>query len=156
MTTTAIVFLVCWAALIGVPRTPIARLLNRVMVEMPAALLNRREPGHFALAVFVTMLVVVHLNAGDGDPIRMAAVFAPEVTLWLSSIEIGIFAEAIVASAAAAAALRRLGIGGTLGRIFVAPQRHPKNTAKRARNRSKPDREAPSNDEDGAAFALAS
>ncbi|MEG8052676.1 hypothetical protein QP185_04465 [Sphingomonas aerolata] len=96
------------------------------MVEMPAAALNRLEPGHIALAIVVTVLVVVHLNAGDSDPIRMVALFAPEVTIWLASLELGAIVEAIVALAAAAAALRRVGSAATLTRVFASLPRHSK------------------------------
>lgn len=154
--TAAIVFLLCWATLICAPRTPVACLLHRLMVEMPAAALNRLEPGHVALAIVVTMLVVVHLNAGDSDPIRMVALFAPDVTLWLASIEISAIVEAVVALTAAAA-LRRVGIAATLTRIFVSLPRHPKNKVNRARNGPRLNRKVPSNDdEDGVKFALAS
>jgi hypothetical protein len=157
MTTAAIVFLLCWATLIRAARTPIARLLHLLMVEMPAAALNRLEPGHIALAIVVTMLIVVHLNAGDSDPIRMVALFAPDVTLWLASIEISAIVEAVVALAAAAAALRRVGIAATLTRIFVSLPRHPKNKVNRARNGPRLNRKVPLNDdEDGVKFALAS
>jgi hypothetical protein len=156
MTTAAILFLICWATLVGAARTPIARLLHRLMVEMPATALNRLEPGHIALAIVVTMLVVVHLNAGDSDPIRMVALFAPDVTLWLASIEISAIVEALVALAAAAAAFRRVGIAATLRGIFVSLLRHPKNKVNRARNTPRLNRKLPANDdEDGAEFALA-
>lgn len=157
MTTAAIVFLLCWAKLISAPRSPVARVLHRLMVEMPAAALNRLEPGHIALAIVVVLLVVVHLNAGDNDPIRMAALFAPDVTLWLASIEISAIVEAGVAVAAAAAALRRAGIAATLARISVSLPRHPKNNVRRARNEPRLNRKIPANDdEDGAKFARAS
>lgn len=157
MMTAAVVFLLCWAMLISAPRTPVACVLKRLMVELPAVALNRLEPGHIALAIVVMMLVVVHLNAGDNDPIRMVALIAPDVTLWLASIEISAIAEAAVALAAAAAALRRAGILATLARFSVSLPRHPKNKVNRARNGPRPNRKAPSNDdEDGVVFALAS
>ena len=157
MTIVAIVFLLCWATLIRDARTPITRFLHRLMVEMPAAALNRLEPAHIALAIVVTVLVVVHLNAGDSDPIRMVALFAPEVTIWLASLELGAIVEAVVALAAAAAALRRVGIAATLTRIFVSLPRHSKNGVNRARKEPRLNRKVPSNDEDdGVKFALAS
>ncbi len=157
MTTAAIVFLLCWATLIHSARTPIARLLHLLMVEMPAAALNRLEPGHVALAIVVTMLIVVHLNSGDSDPTRMVALFAPDIALWLASIEIGAIVEAIVAWAAAAAVFRRVGITAALTRIFVSLPRHPKNKTNRARNGPRFNGKTPSNDDDGGVkLALAS
>lgn len=157
MMTAGIAFLLCWTILISAPRSPVACVLNRLMVEMPAVALNRLEPGHIALAIVVVMLVVVHLNAGDTDPIRMVAMFAPDVTLWLASIEISAIAEAAVALAAAAAALRRAGIVATLARYSVSSPRHPKNKVNRARTEPRPNRKVPANDdEDGVVFALAS
>lgn len=157
MTIAAIVFLLCWATLIRDARTPITRFLHRLTVEIPAAALNRLEPGHIALAIVVTMLVVVHLNAGDSDAIRMVALFAPEVTVWLASLEISAIVEAVVALAAATAALRRLGIAATLTRVFVSLPRHPKNKVNRSRKGPRLNHKVPSNDEeDGVRFALAS
>jgi len=157
MTIVAIVFLLCWATLIRDARTPITRFLYRLLVDMPAAALNRLEPGHIALAIVVTVLVVAHLNAGDSDPIRMVALFVPEVTVWLASLELGAIVEAVVALAAAAAALRRVGIAATLTRIFVYLPRHFKNKVNRARKGPRLNRKVPSNDEDdGVKFALAS
>lgn len=155
--TAAIVFLMCWAALIGAANTPVGRLLNRMMVEIPATALNRLEPGHIALAIVVTMLVVVHLTAGDNDPSRMVALVAPDIAIWLASIEISSIVEALVALAAAAAALRRVGIAATLAAISVRLPQHPKNKAGRARSGPRIHRKLPANDdEDGAEFAIAS
>ena len=155
--TAGMAFLLCWAILIVAPRTLVACVLKRLMVEMPAVAFNRLEPGHIALAIVVMMLVVVHLNAGDTDPIRMVALFAPDVTLWLASIEISAIVEAAVALATAAAALRRAGILATLSRFSISLPRHPKNKVNRARNEPRPNRKVPSNDdEDGVVFALAS
>lgn len=157
MMTTAIVLVFCWATLIGAARTPIGRLLNRIMVEVPATALNRVEPGHIALAIVVTMLIVMHLNGGDADPIRMVAMFAPDIALWLVSVEISAIIEALAALAAAAAALHRVGIAATLRAVFIRLPRHTKNKANRARNGPRLNRKLPANDdENGAEFALAS
>lgn len=153
----AIMFLMCWTALIVAGNIPIGRLLKRMMVQVPATAVNRLEPGHIALAIVVTMLVVVHLNAGDSDPIRMVTVFAPDIALWLVSIEISAIVEALIALTAAAAALRRMGIVATFTNISIRLLRHPKNKVNRARDGSRLKRKLPANDdEDGAEFALAS
>lgn len=159
--TAAIVLLLCWVVLVIAGNTPIGRLLNRLMVEMPATALNRLEPGHVALAIVVTILVIVHLTAGDSDPIRMVALFAPDMVLWLMSFEIGAIVEAVVALTAAAAALRRagvdVGVRAALKTLCIRPPRHAKNTVDRARKGPRRDRKSPANDDDdGAAFALAS
>jgi hypothetical protein len=157
MTTAAIVFLMCWATLICAARTPIGRLLNRLIVEVPATALNRVEPGHIALAMIVTMLIVMHLNAGDTDPIRMVAMFAPDIALWLVSIEISAIVEALAALTAAAAALRRVGVAATFRAMSIRLPRHTKHNANRARNGLRLKRKLPANDdEDGAELALAS
>jgi hypothetical protein len=150
MTTAAIVFLICWAIVTGAARTPIALLLHRLMVEWPAAAINRLEPGHIALAIVVTILVVMHLNAGDSDPIRMVALFAPEVTVWLAGIEIGAIVEALIALTAAAATFRGAGFAARLKRIFVSLWRHPKDRVNRAPHARRLKRKMPANDdEDG-------
>ena len=155
--TAAVVFLAAWAALMVAGGTPIGRLLNRVMVDMPAKALNRLERGHIALAIVVTMLVVLHLNAGDGDPIRMVSLFAPDIALWLTSIEISAIIEASIGLVAALAAVRRMSIAAVLTGFSIRLPRHPKNKVNRARNGPRRDRTLPANDdEDGMEFALAS
>ena len=155
--TAAVVLLICWAALMAAGDTPIGRLLNRVLVEMPAKALSRLEPGHIALAIVVTMLIILHLSAGDGDPIRMVSLFAPELTLWLTSIEISAIFEASIGLVATLAALRRMSIAAVLTAFSISLPRHPKNKVNRVRNAPRHDRTLPANDdEDGADFALAS
>jgi ABC-type Fe3+-siderophore transport system permease subunit len=155
--TAAMMLLMFWAALMAAEDTPLGRFLRRVMVEVPAKIASRVEPGHIALAIVVTMLVILHLNAGDNDPIRMASLFAPEITVWLAGIEISALIEASIGLLAVLAALRRVSVAAVLTAFFIPLRRHPKNMSNRARNGPRRDRTLPANDDDdGAEFALAS
>lgn len=155
--TAAIVLLMGWVTLAVAGDTPIGRFVHGMLVAWPAATLNRLDPAHIALAIVVTVLILVHLTAGDADPIRMVALFAPEITLWLASVELGAIVEAAVALATVASAVRRTGLAATLAAGLARLPRHPKNKANRARKGPRPNRTPPANDdEDGAAFALAS
>lgn len=149
--TAAIVLLLCWAALLVAGDIPVGRVLRRVMVDIPATAANRLKPAHVALAIVVTVLVVLHVNAGYGDPIRMVALFAPDVALWLSGIELGALIEASIGVFAAVAAL-----GSAAKSASSAMPRHPKNMVTRARRGPRRSRILPANDdEDGRQFARA-
>jgi hypothetical protein len=150
--TATIVLLLCWAALLIAGDTSTGRFMRCVMVVKPAAAANRLEPGHVALAIVITLLVVLHASAGDGDPIRMVALFAPDMALWLASIELGTLVEASIGLVAALAALRT----AVRSAFALRLPRHPKNKVNRARSGPRRHRSLPANDdEDGARFAYA-
>ncbi len=155
--TTAMVFLMCWATLMVASDTPIGRFLTRFMVDLPAAAANRLIRGNIVLAMIVFMLVILHLHVGDGDPVRMVSLMAPDVAVWLTSFEISALVEASAAFAAAWTAMRR----GNVSNIFSVlshrlGQRSTRNN-KRARRGQRPSgMPAANDDEDGAGFALAS
>lgn len=154
--TAAIVVLMCWATMIVAGTTPIGRLLKRLLVEYPATALNRLEPGHIALAIVVTMLIVIHLNAGEADPTRMIALIAPDIALWLASIEIGVIVETVIAVAAAVGMLRRAGIAAILTAMSNRWRRDRKVASNSARKSARCNRRAPANDDEDGEFALAS
>lgn len=157
MMTAAMVLFMGWVTLAVAGDTPIGGCMHRMLVAWPAAALNRLDPAHIALAIVVTALIVVHLTAGDADPIRMVALVAPEITLWLASVELGALVEAVVAVAAVASALRRAGLAAALTTLSPRLPRHRKNKTGRARNGPRPGRKAPANDDgDDAGLALAS
>lgn len=152
----AIVLLMCWAVLVVAGSTPIGCFLKRLLVELPADALNRIEPGHIALAIVVTMLIVVHLNAGEGDPTRMIALIAPDIALWLATIEISAIVETLIAFAAAAAMLRRTGLAAVIAPVSSRWPRNFKIAMNSAQSGARCNRGLPANDDEDGALALAS
>lgn len=152
-----IVFLMSWTALMVAGGTPIGRSLYRVMVEVPAAAASRLTRGHVAMAIVILILVVLHVSAGDDDPVRMVSLFAPDLAMWLTGFEISVVIEAAASFAAAWAALRRVNVSSVLATLALRFAKHPKSRADRARRSRRRHRASPANDdEDGAGFALAS
>ncbi|MBW6528503.1 hypothetical protein KZ813_16795 [Sphingomonas sp. RHCKR7] len=150
--TAPIIFVMCWVTLICASRTPLGRLLNRVAVEIPAKALNRLGSGHVALVVVVTTLVVVHLHTEGSDPIRMVALVAPDIVVWLASVEISAVFEGLAAATAAAAALSRAGRLSFLIGLRSRCSRFLKSKANGGKKRRPRKRKPPANDyEEGAA-----
>ncbi len=146
--TAAIIFLLCWMILLAAGTTPIGRFLSWVMVIVPARAVKNLEPGHVTLAIVVTMLIVLHLAAEDGDPIRMMGLLAPDVAIWLTSFEIGALVDASFVAVATLATLRRTGIGTVLRAVSKRLPSHPKNNVNRARTGPRSARRLPANDDD--------
>lgn len=154
--TAAIIFLMMWAALAIAGDTPFGRLLHRVMVDMPARLASRLSRAHVAITFVILVLVVLHVSAGEGDPVRLLGLFAPDLAMWLISFEI----SAVIELAAGFAALAtwcwisaKSAVAALVARLWKRPESRPKQ----ARRRQRRDRVSPANDdEDGAELALAS
>lgn len=153
--TAAIVFLMFWTVLIVAGDTPIGRFLHRIMVEMPAAAVSSLRRVHIAIAIGILLLVILHVSAGDADPVRMVGLFAPDLVIWLTSFEISAILEAAASFAAALAVLRRVNVRSVLVTLRCA--KRPESRANRARCIRRRNRASPANDdEDGAGLALAS
>lgn len=152
-----IAFLMLWMAIVAARDTPVGRILYRTMVEMPAAAANRVTRGNLAIAIVVLMLAVLHLSAGDADPIRMVSLFAPELAIWLTSLEISAIIEAVVGFAAIWSALRRIAAPNPLTAFIARFAKRPERRANRARRSQSGGCASPANDdEEGEAPALAS
>lgn len=151
--TAAFVFLMAWIALLIAGDTPFGRLLHHVMVDIPARVASR---ANVAIAFVILVLVVLHLSAGEADPVRLLGLFAPDLAIWLISFEISAVVE-VAASVAALAAWCWIGIRSALTPLVARVWKRPEIKTRRARRRRRRDRASPANDdEDGFELALAS
>lgn len=91
----AATFLLLWAILVASKGTPFGKLLNRVMVELPAMALNRLQRGHVALAIVVTLLMIVALCFPRPDSLRMTGLAIPDFAAWLTTVEIGTYLDVV-------------------------------------------------------------
>ncbi|MBY8825036.1 hypothetical protein [Sphingomonas colocasiae] len=153
--TAAIMVLMMWAALAIAGNTPFGRLLHRMMVDMPARLANRLSRAHVAVTFVILVLVVLHLSAGEADPVRLLGLFAPDLAMWLIGFEISTVIELAAGFAALATWCwinARNAVAALVARLWKRPRAKPKQ----ARRRQRRDRVSPANDdEDGAELALA-
>jgi hypothetical protein len=146
-----------WITLAAAGNTPIGRILYRAMVEIPALAANGLTRGNVAIAIVVLMLAVLHLSAGDADPVRMVGLLAPDLAIWLTSLEIGAIIEAVAGFVAAWATLRRVNVPSALTAFIFRFAKRPERRAKRARRNRRGNCAFPANDdEDGEEIALAS
>lgn len=138
--------LMAWSVLALAPDTPIARGLRRILVAAPAARLSRVGTGSLFLAILLALLAAGAAWLMQEEAIRLAAMAAPEVALWIGTFEVATWLDAAVAVAATAGVLRP---GAMLERFRAARPR-----AARTRPARRP---APrgANDADGPAHALA-
>lgn len=149
--TAAMIFLMFWAALAIAGDTPFGRLLRRFMVDFPARIATR---ANVTIALVILALIILHLSAGEADPVRLLGLFAPDLAIWLVGFEISAIVD-LAAGFAALAAWCWIGAKSALTTLIVRFWKRPKIRAKRARRRR--DRVLPANDdEDGHEFALAS
>jgi hypothetical protein len=156
MTAAAIMFLLCWAALVLAGNTPFGRLLHRVMVDVPVRAASLVSRGHVAIAFVVLLLVALHFSAGDADPVRLLGLFAPDLAMWLIGFEISTAIE-VAAGVAALAAWCWIGVKAVLADLVARVWKRPEIRTGKARRRRRRDRVLPANDnEDGAGLALAS
>jgi len=152
----AIAFLMSWITMAAARNTSIGRILHRAMVEMPAATANHLTRGNVAIAIVLLVLAILHLSAGDADPVRMVGLFAPELAIWLTSLEISAIIEAVVGVAAVWTALRQNTGQYSLTSYIARFAKRPEGRAGRARRRQRDSGASPANDDGEGAFALAS
>lgn len=93
----AVTFSLLWAALLVSRGTPLGDLMRCVMVELPAAALGRLRRVDLVVAAVVVLLVALHLSAGEADPVRFVALFAPDLAAWMASVELASLIEAAAA-----------------------------------------------------------
>lgn len=154
--TVAIVFLMSWITLVIARNTPIGCILHRAMVEIPATAANRLTRGNLAIAIALLVLTILHLSAGDSDPVRMLGLFAPDLAIWLTSLEFSAIIEAAVGVAAVLTALRRTSSRYSPTSYITSFAKRPERRANRARRRQRDSCASPANDDDEGVFALAS
>lgn len=147
--TAAFVFLMSWIALSIAGDTPFGRLLHRMMVDIPIRVASRVSRAHVAIGFVILVLVLLHLSAGQADPVRLLGLFAPDLAMWLISFEISAVIE-VAASVGALAAWCWIGIRSALATLVARIWKRPDIKTRRARRRRRRDRTPPANDdEDG-------
>ncbi|MBB5709977.1 hypothetical protein [Sphingomonas xinjiangensis] len=130
------------------------RIMRQAMVELPARAANRITRVHVAMAIVVAIGIAISGVAGENDPARMLVVLAPDLALWLTSLEIGALLEVAAAAGAALGSIGRLDLVRR-GAGFFLRVRNRGGRASRAR-RSKPRaRVSPANDDDDRATVAA-
>ena len=153
--TAAIIFLMVWAALAISGNTPFGRMLHPIMVDIPARIASRISRANVVITLVVLVLVVLHLSAGEADPVRLLGLFAPDLAVWLIGLEISAVIEVAV-SIAGLAAWCWINVKSAVAAAIARFWKRPKIRTKQPRRRRRRDRPSPANDdEDGCAFALA-
>ncbi|GBR21804.1 hypothetical protein [Asaia spathodeae] len=104
--TVVAVFLTVWALMAASDETPTGRLLHRLMVVMPARMLNRITHLHVLIAVAVIGLGAVFAWYGRGDGIRVAASALPDAVVWLTTFEVSTYLDVVMMLATASALMR--------------------------------------------------
>jgi len=138
-----------WCMLVLAKGTPVGRLMQRVLVEWPAAQLARIRRGaviSWALLGTIGLLCFWFL---EDDGLRLFTMAMPEIAGWISMFEISALVDALVVTAAAASSLR---LGAV--RRWLATRLPFGRRAMRARRVRPVERSAANDDEDGA-LALA-
>ena len=149
--------LVLWATLAVAKDTPIGRFLNRVMVELPAAALNRVTRGHILLAIVLVGLSGLIAWYGGADGVRMLSMAVPDAAGWLITFEVSAYLDVLAALAAASALVRLRSARDFLVMLLAPLMRRPATGEARPRcSRRRPVIAPANDDEDGAGFALAS
>jgi hypothetical protein len=98
--------LAMWLAMLAAPATPIGRLFRSLLVDRPAARLNRLTAGHVALVLLGALAVAVIAWVGEGDGLRVLAMAAPEATAWLTTFEVATYLDVAVTALTAWSAAR--------------------------------------------------
>jgi hypothetical protein len=152
--TAAIMFLMVWAALAIAGNTPFGRMLHHIIVDIPARIASRISRANVAITFVIVVLVVLHLSAGEADPVRLLGLFAPDLAVWLIGLEISAFIE-VAASIAGLAAWCWINVKSAVAAFMARFWKRPDIRTKQPRRRRR-DRPSPANDdEDGGALALA-
>lgn len=143
----AVTFGLLWLALLASRGTPLGDLMRSVMVELPAAALERLRRVDLVVAAVVVLLLVLHLSAGDADPVRFLALFAPDLAAWLAGIELASLLEAAAAIITTLSMVRRSNL--TRGRIAGATKRRRMFRAGNARSVWDRRPKGPANNDEG-------
>ena len=153
----AAIFLLLWATLTVAEGTPIGAFLQRVMVELPAAILERVTRGHILLALVMIVLVGLAVCFGEGDGVRMLSMAAPDIAAWLTTFEISAYLDVAASLVAVASAMRVKNVRDRVVTALALPSRRPAQGETRPRCSRRRAQIVPANDdEDGAPLALAS
>lgn len=155
MTVTA-ALLALWAVLAIAGDTPIGRFLHRATVELPATALNRIIPGHVLLALMLIGFCGLMACYGEADGVRMLSMAVPDIAVWLVTVEVGAYLDAVAALVATFSAMRLKGARDRIAAAITLLTRRPSGNPRPRCSRQRGDTAPANDDEDGAGLALAS
>ena len=98
--------LACWLLMATAPRTPIGETLRRVLIDKPAVRLARFTRGDAAVMFLLMLTAAMVTLVGEGDGIRLLTLAAPDVAIWITTFEVSVYVDILMAVAAAASSLR--------------------------------------------------
>ncbi|MEG3083051.1 hypothetical protein U1707_05315 [Sphingomonas sp. PB2P12] len=96
----------CWLVLVAAPETAIGKTIRRVLIDRPAARLARFSRGDAAVMFLLMMAAAMVTLVGEGDGIRLVALAAPDVAIWIATLEVSAYLDVLVTLAAAVSGLR--------------------------------------------------
>ena len=143
-----IALLLGWAALLLAGTTPAGQSMRTMLIERPAAWLNRFSRGQaiFAASLMLVAALIFWIMGEAG--LRVASMFAPELIGLLASIEFTAAIDAIAVAIATAASVRLRDV--CPGRCIFTHATTPRSRRARRTKRPSP----PANDTDRPAPAL--
>lgn len=138
-----------WAALLLAGTTRTGRSMRGLLIERPAAWLNRFSRGQAIFAAILMLFAgVIFWLAGEAG-LRFASLYAPELIGLLASVEFTAAIDAVAVAIATAASVRLRGVKAWV-RMHLPGQRSRTRRTPRTRRPS-----PPANDSDGPALLLA-
>lgn len=141
-----IAFAAAWLTISLAGGTPIAELLQRIMVDTPARRLNRITRGHILTAAALLVFGGLLIWQLEGDGVRLLSMMAPEIGTWLAMFEISTWLDAVVAVVALSSTVRLRGWRAWI--VAVLTRRTPGKHVRAHRSRKA--RRPADNDDDGA------
>ena len=144
--TTIVTLLGLWALLIAGRGTPIGRMLERGLIEMPARQIDRITRGHVLLALTLAGVIGLVFLILDYEGIRLMSMAAPEIATLLTMAEASTWLDVAMAAIVTASTLRLRTTGAHLRERFAKVRiRTPR--PRRRRTRAAP---PPANDDEPA------
>lgn len=115
MTVIVLTWLACWLVMAIAPGVPASRALHRWLVEAPAARLLALSRGDVAVMIILAMAAAIMLTVGETDGVRLVTFALPDLTMWLTSLELSALFDVAVALVTAVSAVRGSGLAGRIG-----------------------------------------
>ncbi len=149
------IFAMVWLTLRLARGTPIGRLLSRIMVDLPAAALDRITRTQAFWLVAIALLTIVAVCFQEADTLRLVGLAIPDAAAWLTTLEIGTSVEMLAVVVAAWTTMRPKNrrIGATAAWLT---RRRQRGTARSPRIRGRGRSAAANDDEPEPAIARAS
>lgn len=136
----------CWVVIAAAPDTAIGSALRHALVKWPAARLLRLTRGDAAVMLLLMLTAAMVTLVGEGDGIRLLMLSAPDVAIWITTVEVSAYVDILIALGAAASSLRLRDAAARYADMFTRQGRtRMTNRGRRTRPRA-----ADNDDEPGA------